>query len=232
MIKHASNSFLAAKISFINAVAQICDRVGADVLKVSEGMGLDKRIGRQFLDAGVGYGGSCFPKDVDAFIRLSERSGYDFPLLKEVRGINDQQRRWFVRLIEEKLWNIKGKTIGVWGLAFKPNTDDIRNAASLEIIKLLQAEGAKIRVFDPQAMDNARKLLGKVTFCNSAYSVAEGCDCLLLLTEWPEFKEVDFVQVRDAMRQTVIFDGRNFLDAEHLRNIGFEYFGIGRGKGL
>ena len=213
MIKHASNSFLAAKISFINAVAQICDRVGADVLKVAEGMGLDKRIGRQFLDAGVGYGGSCFPKDVDAFIRLSEKNGYEFSLLKEVRRVNDHQRHWFVRLVEEKLWNIKDKTIGVWGLAFKPNTDDIRNAAALEIIRLLQAEGAKIRAYDPKAMENSRKVLSRVTFCNNAYAAAEGCDCLLLLTEWPEFKDVDFVQIRDAMRQTVIFDGRNFLDA-------------------
>jgi len=232
MIKHASNSFLATKISFINAVAQICDRVGADVLKVAEGMGLDKRIGRQFLDAGVGYGGSCFPKDVDAFIRVGEKSGYEFTILKEVRRINEDQRHWFVRLIEEKLWNIKDKTIGVLGVAFKPNTDDIRNAAALEIIQLLQAEGAKIRVFDPKALDNAKKILSKVTFCNNAYTVAEGCDCLLLLTEWPEFKEIDFVQIRDLMRQTVIFDGRNFLDAAYLRGIGFEYFGTGRGKAI
>jgi len=232
MIKHASNSFLATKISFINAVAQICDRVGADVLKVAEGMGLDKRIGRQFLDAGVGYGGSCFPKDVDAFIRLSERNGYDFSLLKDVRQINEQQRHWFVHYIEEKLWNIKDKAIGVWGLAFKPNTDDIRSAAALEIIQLLQAEGARIRVYDPKAMENAKKVLRGVTFCDNAYTVAEGCDCLLLLTEWPEFKDIDFVQIRDAMRQTVIFDGRNFLDAAHLRGIGFEYFGTGRGKSL
>ena len=232
MIKHASNSFLATKISFINAVAQICDRVGADVLKVAEGMGLDKRIGRQFLDAGVGYGGSCFPKDVDAFIRVGEKSGYEFTILKEVRRINEDQRHWFVRLIEEKLWNIKDKTIGVLGVAFKPNTDDIRNAAALEIIQLLQAEGAKIRVFDPKALDNAKKTLRKVTFCSNAYTVAEGCDCLLLLTEWPEFKEIDFVQIRDLMRQTVIFDGRNFLDAAYLRGIGFEYFGTGRGKAI
>jgi len=163
---------------------------------------------------------------------LSEKSGYDFSLLKEVRRINDHQRHWFVRLVEEKLWNIKGKTIGVWGLAFKPNTDDIRNAAALEIIHLLQAEGAKIRAYDPKAMDNARKLLSRVTYCNNAYTVAKGCDCLLLLTEWPEFKDIDFVKIRDAMRQTVIFDGRNFLDAAHLRDIGFEYFGIGRGKVL
>jgi UDPglucose 6-dehydrogenase len=230
IIKHASNSFLAAKISFINGVAQICDRVGADVLKVAEGMGLDKRIGRQFLNAGIGYGGSCFPKEIDAFIRLSERSGYEFSLLKEVRHVNDNQRHWFVRHIEEKLWNIKGKTIGVWGLAFKPNTDDIRNAASLEIIRLLQAEGAKIKAYDPKASENAKKVLRNVVFCGSAYAAAEGCDCLLLLTEWPEFRDIDFAQVRDAMDQTVIFDGRNFLDAGRLRDLGFEYFGVGRGR--
>ncbi|MDE2028041.1 MAG: UDP-glucose/GDP-mannose dehydrogenase family protein, partial [Candidatus Omnitrophica bacterium] len=228
-----SNSFLAAKISFINAVAQICDRVGADVLKVAEGMGLDKRIGRQFLDAGVGYGGSCFPKDVDAFIRVGEKSGYEFALLREVRRINEAQRHWFVRHIEEKLWNIKDKMIGVWGLAFKPNTDDIRSAAALEIIQLLQAEGARIRAYDPKAMDNARKVLSRNTvFCDSPYAVAEGCDCLLLLTEWPEFADIDFVQIRDAMSQTVIFDGRNFLDGTALRDLGFEYFGVGRGKSL
>ena len=232
MIKHASNSFLATKISFINAVAQICDRVGADVLKVAQGMGLDKRIGRQFLDAGIGYGGSCFPKDVDAFIRLSEKNGYDFPLLKEVRRINDWQRRWFVHLIEEKLWNIKDKTIGIWGIAFKPNTDDVRNAAAIEIVHMLQAEGARVRVYDPQAMDNARHVLKGVVFCSDPYAVARDCDCLLLLTQWQEFKDVDFVRVREAMRQSVIFDGRNFFDGENLRRIGFEYFAIGRGRSV
>ncbi|MBI3601312.1 MAG: UDP-glucose/GDP-mannose dehydrogenase family protein [Candidatus Omnitrophica bacterium] len=232
IIKHASNSFLTTKISFINAVAQICDRVGADVLKVAEGMGLDKRIGRQFLDAGIGYGGSCFPKDVDSFIHLGEKNGYDFALLKEVRRINDWQRRWFVRLIEEKLWNIKDKTIGVWGIAFKPNTDDIRNAAAIEIVRMLQAERARVRLYDPKAMDNARHVLKGVTFCDDPYAATQGCDCLLLLTEWQEFKDVDFIQVHEAMRQAVIFDGRNFLDAEHLRRMGFEYFAIGRGRSV
>ena len=230
MIKHASNSFLATKISFINAVAQLCDRVGADVIKVAEGMGLDKRIGRQFLDAGIGYGGSCFPKDVDAFIRLSEKSGYDFGLLKEVRRINDNQRQSFLHLIEEKLWNLKDKTIGIWGLAFKPNTDDMRNAASLEIIAKLKLEGAKVKVYDPKSMTNASSMLKGVTLCNDPYSVAEDADALLLLTEWPEFKEVNFIQVRDSMRQAVIFDGRNMLDGESLINMGFDYFGIGRGR--
>ncbi len=230
MIKHASNSFLATKISFINAVAQMCDRVGADVLKVAEGMGLDKRIGRQFLDAGIGYGGSCFPKDVDSFIRLGEKSGYDFGLLKEVRRINENQRQRFLQLIEEKLWNIKDKTIGVWGLAFKPNTDDMRSAASLEIIAKLKSEGAKVKAYDPKSMHNAASMLKGVVLCDNPYSVAEDADALLLLTEWPEFKEVDFTLVRDSMRQAVIFDGRNMFDADELKGMGFDYFGIGRGR--
>ena len=230
MIKHASNSFLATKISFINAVAQVCDRVGADVLKVAEGMGLDKRIGRQFLDAGIGYGGSCFPKDVDAFVRLSEKSGYDFALLKSVRLINDEQRRWFVRFIEEKLWNIKDKTIGVWGIAFKPNTDDIRNSAAIEIIRMLQAEGAKIKAYDPKASEHAEKELRGVKLCEDAYEAAEDCDCLILLTEWAEFRDINFRQVQAAMRQPVVFDGRNFLDPKVMEELGFEYYGIGRGK--
>jgi len=230
MIKHASNSFLATKISFINAVAQMCDRVGADVLMVAEGMGLDKRIGRQFLDAGIGYGGSCFPKDVDAFIRLSEKSGYDFGLLKEVRKINENQKEDFLHLVEEKLWNLKDKTIGIWGLAFKPNTDDMRNAASLDFIAKLKAEGAKIKVYDPKAMKNAKIMLKGVVLCDNPYSVAEDADALLLITEWPEFKDVNFIQVRDAMRQAVIFDGRNMLDGEKLKSLGFDYYGIGRGR--
>ncbi len=230
MIKHASNSFLATKISFINAVSQICDRVGADVLMVAEGMGLDKRIGRQFLDAGIGYGGSCFPKDVDAFVRLSEKSGYDFSLLKSVRLINDEQRRWFVRFIEEKLWNIKDKTIGVWGVAFKPNTDDIRNSAAIEIIRMLQAEGAKIKAYDPKALEHAHRELKGVKLCEDAYEAAEDCDCLVLLTEWAEFRDINFRQVQAAMRQPVVFDGRNFLDPNMMEELGFEYYGIGRGK--
>jgi UDPglucose 6-dehydrogenase len=231
MIKHASNSFLATKISFINAVSQICSCVGADVLKVAEGMGFDKRIGRQFLDAGIGYGGSCFPKDVDAFIRLSEKSGYDFKLLREVRNINEHQKQSFVKLIEEKLWNLHGKTIGVLGLAFKANTDDMRSAASLDIINALQKEGAKIRAYDPKAMENAKKILKGVTYCADPYSVAKGCDCLLLLTEWEEeFSKLNMPKIAQSMRQAVIFDGRNFYDPLDMEKAGFEYFGIGRGQ--
>ena len=230
MIKHASNSFLATKISFINAIAQICDHVGADVLKVAEGMGMDHRIGRSFLNAGIGYGGSCFPKDVDAFIRLSEKNGYDFTLLKEVRHVNEAQKAAFIKLIEDKLWIIKNKVIGVLGLAFKPDTDDMRNAPSIDIIQALQKEGAKIKAYDPEAMPNAKNVLTHVSFCKDAYSTVQGCDCLLVLTEWDEFKNLDFKKIRKLMRQTVIFDGRNLYHGQQLEKLGFEYFGIGRGK--
>lgn len=229
MIKHASNSFLATKISFINSVAQICERVGADVEKVAEGMGYDKRIGRAFLNAGVGYGGSCFPKDVDAFVRLAEKSGYDFKILKSVREVNEEQKAWFTRHIEDKLWIVKDKTIAVWGLAFKKDTDDMRSAASLTVIEALQDEGARIQVYDPQAMPNAKKMLKGIKFCADPYAAAKGADCLLLLTEWDEFKKLDFVKTRDLMRQAVIFDGRNFLDSKALGDLGYEYYGIGRG---
>jgi UDPglucose 6-dehydrogenase len=230
MIKHASNSFLATKISFINSVSQICDRVGADVLQVAEGMGYDKRIGRAFLNAGIGYGGSCFPKDVDAFVRLAEKSGYDFKVLRSVREVNELQKAAFIHLIEDKLWIIKDKTIAVWGLAFKSNTDDMRSAASLDIIRALQAEGAQVQAYDPKAMDNARHELKGVKFCSSATAAAKGADCLLLLTEWDEFRQADFAKVGASMRQAVIFDGRNFLDGKALTGLGFEYHGIGRGK--
>ncbi|HSV43416.1 MAG TPA: nucleotide sugar dehydrogenase, partial [Candidatus Bathyarchaeia archaeon] len=230
IIKHASNSFLATKISFANALSQICSRVGADVLKVVEGMGYDSRIGRSFLNAGIGYGGSCFPKDVDAFLRLSEKSGYDFQLLREVRNINEDQKKQFLRLIEDKLWIVKDKTIGVLGLAFKSDTDDMRSAPSIDIIHGLVAEGARVKAYDPQAMENAKKIFKKdVTFCKDVYSMVKNCDCLLLLTEWKEFKEIDFKRVGQLMRQAIIFDGRNFYADQHLDRLGFEYYGIGRG---
>lgn len=230
IIKHASNSFLATKISFANALAQICDRVGADVLKVVEGMGYDKRIGRSFLSAGVGYGGSCFPKDVDAFIRLSEKSGYDFSLLKEVRAVNDGQKRSFLHLMEDKLWILKEKTIGILGLAFKPDTDDMRCAPSIDIIHGLMAEGAHVRVYDPKAMDNAKKIFKTgVVFSQDVYSMAKGCDCLVLLTEWEEFRNIDFKRLAKMMHQTILFDGRNFYVSKDIKKYGFEYYGIGRG---
>jgi len=231
MIKHASNSFLAMKISFINAVAQICDRVGADVLKVAEGMGYDKRIGRAFLNAGIGYGGSCFPKDVDAFVRLSEKNGYEFALLKEVRSINEFQKQSFVKLIEDKLWILKDKVIGVLGLAFKPETDDMRCAASIDIIKGLQAQGANIKAYDPVAMDKAKEIFKGVQFCKDAYAAARGSDCLLLITEWEIFKRLNFKRIKNSMRHAMIFDGRNMYDKKTMETLGFEYFGVGRGHG-
>lgn len=228
LIKHASNSFLATKISFINAISQICQNVGADILKVAEGMGLDKRIGRGFLDAGVGFGGSCFPKDVDAFIRLSEKSGCDFSLLKEVKNINEEQKKSFVKLIEHNLWILKGKIIGILGLAFKPGTDDMRNAPSIDIIKMLQLEGAKIKVFDPQANLKAKEFIKGVEFCNGPYEVAKGSDCLAIITEWNEFKELDFCKIKRLLKQPIIFDGRNICDSQKMKKLGFKYFCIGR----
>jgi len=195
LIKHASNSFLATKISFINAISRICNHLDADVLKVAEGMGYDKRIGQAFLNAGVGYGGSCFPKDVDAFIRISDKSGYSFNLLKEVRNINEEQKTSFVHLIEDKLWIVKNKVIGVLGLAFKPDTDDMRSAPAISIINTLQHEGAMVRAYDPVAMPNAKQILKNVTYCKDPYTTAKGCDCLLLLTEWDEFKKLNFKKI-------------------------------------
>lgn len=228
LIKHASNSFLALKISFINAVAHLCDLVGADVTKVADGMGLDARIQRAFLNAGVGYGGSCFGKDLDAFIHIAEKLGYDFKLLKDVVQINADQHRSFVKKLTSVLWNLPGKVVGILGLSFKPDTDDLREAPSLKIIQLLQQEGAKIRAYDPQAMPQAKALLKGVTFCKDAYEVARGADCLALVTEWQEFRELDFVLIKKLMRQPVIIDGRNLYDPDRMRRLGFRYAGMGR----
>lgn len=228
LIKHASNSFLAAKISFINAVARICDKVGADVIEVAQGMGLDKRIGAAFLNSGVGYGGSCFPKDLDAFISISEKLGYSFDLLKAVKEINEQQKDFFLSKIKDVLWIIKNKTIGVLGLSFKPNTDDIRNAPSIDIIRALQQEGARIRTYDPCAMEKARHILKNVKFCQDPYEVCRGSDCLLIVSEWDEFKELDFNRIKRLLKRPLIFDGRNIYDPQKLTKLGFSYIGIGR----
>jgi UDPglucose 6-dehydrogenase len=228
LIKHASNSFLATKISFINAISQITERVGADIIKVAEGMGYDKRIGRSFLDAGIGYGGACLPKDLDAFVKISEKAGYDFQLLKAVKKINEQQKKFFVKKIEDTLWILKDKTIGILGLAFKPGTDDMRNAPSVEIIRALQAEGAKVKAFDPQAMEKAKGILRDVKFCKDIYEVAKGSDCLVIITEWNEFREVDFNKIKRLLRQPIIIDGRNIYDPDKLRELGFKYISIGR----
>ncbi len=228
LIKHASNSFLATKISFINTISRICEKVGADVEEVAEGMGMDKRIGPSFLDAGIGYGGSCFPKDVDAFITIAEKLGCSFDLLKAVKEVNQQQKAFFLNKIKGLLWIIKDKTIGILGLSFKPNTDDIRNAPSIDIIQALQSEGAKIKVYDPSAMEKAAELLNKVKFCKDPYEVCRGSDCLLIVTEWDEFKELDFSKVKKMLRRPFIIDGRNIYEPERMAKLGFTYAGIGR----
>jgi UDPglucose 6-dehydrogenase len=228
LIKHASNAFLATKVSFINALSQICDKVGADVAEVAQGMGLDKRIGRAFLNAGIGYGGSCFPKDLDAFIHISEKIGYDFGLLKEVKSINEEQKSFILKKIKNVLWIIKDKTIGVLGLSFKPDTDDIRNAPAMDLICALQSEGAKIRVYDPQAMEKAKPVLGQVKFCKDSYDACKGSDCLLVVTEWNEFKELDFSRVKKLLKRPLLIDGRNMYEPQALQKSGFTYVGIGR----
>ncbi|TET78536.1 UDP-glucose/GDP-mannose dehydrogenase family protein [candidate division TA06 bacterium] len=228
IIKHASNSFLSMKISFINAISIICEMAGADVLKVAEGVGTDKRIGRAFLDAGVGFGGFCFPKDIRAFVRIAEKLGYDFKLLKEVERINEEQKERFVAKVKEVLWNLSGKTIGVLGLAFKPNTDDMRYAPSLDIINGLLSEGAKVKAYDPAAMDAAKKLLNNVEFCKDPYDTAKDADALALVTEWEEFEKLDLEKLKTVMRSPVLIDGRNVFDPETIQKLGFVYKGMGR----
>jgi UDPglucose 6-dehydrogenase len=228
LIKHASNSFLSTKISFMNALSIICEQSGGDVTKVAEGMGLDKRIGRDFLDAGAGFGGFCFPKDLKAFIGISAKLGYDFRLLKEVENINEEQMLRIVKKTEELLWNLRGKKVGVLGLAFKPNTDDMRFAPSITIINQLVSEGASVKAYDPVAMERAKKIMPDIDYCDNAYEVAEGVDAVILVTEWTEFTEMDLPKVKKAMRQPVFVDGRNVFDPEKMKKLGFIYSGIGR----
>jgi UDPglucose 6-dehydrogenase len=229
LIKHASNAFLATKISFINAISRICDAVGADVVEVSKGIGLDKRIGANFLNAGIGYGGSCFPKDLDAFINIGAKVGYNFELLKAVKNINEEQRVFILKKIKDALWILKDKTVTVLGLAFKPDTDDIRNAPALDLIKALKTDGAKLNLYDPEAIPKAKAILGKAKFCKDAYEACKGSDCLLIVTEWDEFKELDFKKIKKLMKRPLIIDGRNIYEPKNLQNLGFTYIGVGRG---
>ncbi|MBN1385125.1 MAG: UDP-glucose/GDP-mannose dehydrogenase family protein [Elusimicrobia bacterium] len=228
IIKHASNSFLATKISFINAVANICERCGADVEKVAEGMGLDKRIGRSFLNAGIGFGGFCFPKDLEAFLWISKKLGYNFELLKNVKEINEKQKQHLVKKIEDTLWVIKGKTIGILGLAFKPNTDDMRFAPSIDIINSLQSEGARIKAYDSKAKERAKEILENVIYCSNPYEAAKGSDCLAILTEWDEVKKIDLKKIKKLMKHPIIIDGRNVFDPDKMKKMGFLYKSIGR----
>ncbi len=229
LIKHASNSFLAAKISFINSVANVCEKTGADIEMVAKGMGLDKRIGPSFLNAGIGYGGFCFPKDVEAFIAISEKNGYDFKILKEVQDVNKFQKENFVKTVEDALWNLNGKTIGILGLAFKPNTDDMRFAPSIDIVNALLKEGAKVKAFDPEAMERAKTIFGdKIEYCKDKYEVAEQADAVLFLTEWKQFVEIDLDKMKKSMKQFFVFDGRNIFKPKAMRAKGFKYESIGR----
>ena len=231
LIKHAANSFLALKISYINALSEICEATGADVLKVADGIGTDKRIGRSFLNAGLGYGGSCFPKDIAAFIAISDQLGTPFTLLKEVQKINERQLDRFLEGIREALWVLKDKQLAVWGLSFKPNTDDVRSSVAINLVERIVAEGAKVVAYDPKAMDKARELpfADKITFANSAMEAAAGAEALIIATEWPEFAAIDLAELRDKMRTPLIFDGRNLIDPVAAASFGFQYRGIGRG---
>ncbi|HEY2082015.1 MAG TPA: UDP-glucose/GDP-mannose dehydrogenase family protein [Verrucomicrobiae bacterium] len=228
LIKHASNSFLALKISYINAIAVICEATGANVQEVANGMGMDERIGRRFLNASLGFGGSCFPKDLSAFIKIAEQLRYDFGLLKEVQRINAQQMDRFVKKISDTVWVLKGKTIGVLGLAFKQNTDDVRMSPAIELCQRLQKEGATLRVHDPKAMDKAKALLQNVTYVDDMNEVAEGCDALVIATEWEEFKKLDLERARKALSHPILFDGRNLFDPAEMERLGFIYKSIGR----
>jgi UDPglucose 6-dehydrogenase len=228
LIKHASNSFLALKISYINAISVICEATGANVQEVANGMGMDERIGRRFLNASLGFGGSCFPKDLSAFIKIAEQLRYDFGLLKEVQRINAEQMDRFVKKISDTVWVLKGKTIGVLGLAFKQNTDDVRMSPAIELCQRLQKEGATLRVHDPKAMDKAKELLKNVTFVEDMNAVAEGCDALVIATEWEEFKKLDLERARKALSHPILFDGRNLFDPVEMERLGFIYKSIGR----
>ncbi len=228
MIKYASNAFLATKISFINEIANICEALGADVKEVAAGMGYDPRIGKHFLNAGLGWGGSCFPKDVRALAYMATVQGKHPQLLQSVMDINKYQRRQVILKTRELLGSMKGKTIGLLGLAFKPNTDDMRDAPSVEIARALQAEGATIKGYDPVAMHIAERMMPGVQMCANAYEVAQDVDALVVCTEWNEFKQLDLARLKTSMRKPVMVDGRNLYDPKRLKELGFEYRGMGR----
>jgi UDPglucose 6-dehydrogenase len=228
LIKHASNSFLAVKISYANMIADLCEKVGADIEEVVHAMGLDPRIGPQFLNAGLGFGGFCLPKDVQAFVRLAERSGVSFGILKEAESVNKRRVDLFIEKVRQALWVIKDKQVGILGLAFKANTDDIRFAPSLRVIERLLAEGTQVCAYDREAMDKTSAIFPQVEFCREPHDVARKADALLILTEWPEFRQLDWKRVYDAMSRPLIVDGRNLLDPATMMELGFEYHSFGR----
>ena len=218
---------MATKISFINSIAIICDKVGADILKVQEGLGLDPRIGKSFLQAGLGYGGSCFPKDTQALIAFAKRQNYDFDFLKQVDRINKEQINYLVSKLEKVLGNLKNKTIAILGLAFKPDTDDLREARSLLLMQQLLAKKARVRAHDPVAIVNAQKLIKETVYSDNVYQSLKGAEALLLVTEWPQYSKLDFLKIKKIMKKPIIIDGRNFLPKERLKKLGFIYEGIG-----
>ena len=228
LIKHAANSFLALKISYINAIANVCEAAGANVQEVAQGIGLDERIGRRFLNAGIGFGGSCFPKDLSAFIKIAEQIGYDFKLLKEVQRINADQMERFVKKITDTLWVLKDKKIGVLGLAFKQNTDDVRSSPAIDLCQRLLKDGATLRVHDPKAMEKAKSLLPTVTYVDDMNAVADGCDALVIATEWDEFKQLDLARAKKGLTHPIMFDGRNLFDPAAMEKLGWIYKSVGR----
>src|SRR6478609_2752164 len=230
LIKHCANSFLALKISYINAVSGICEASGADVEKVADGIGMDHRIGRDFLNAGIGYGGSCFPKDIAAFIAISEQLGKPFTLLKEVQRINEGQKARFLKTIRDTLWVLREKRIAVWGLTFKPDTDDVRSSVAIEVVEQLLREGAHVVAYDPKGMHKARsiKAIADAEFASSALEAVTDAEALIIATDWNEFANVDLALLKDKMRTPIVFDGRNLLDPETMRQFGFSYYSVGR----
>ena len=230
LIKHCANSFLALKISYINAVSAICEASGADVEKVADGIGMDHRIGRDFLNAGIGYGGSCFPKDIAAFIAISQQLGTPFNLLKEVQRINEDQKTRFLKTIRETLWVLREKRLAVWGLTFKPDTDDVRSSVAIELVELLLREGAHVVAYDPKGMHKARaiKAIADAEFASSALEAASDAEALVIATDWNEFANVDLAVLKEKMRTPIVFDGRNLLHPETMRQFGFQYYSIGR----
>jgi len=232
LIKHAANAFLALKISFINMVADLCDATGADVVDLARGIGLDPRIGPHFLQAGIGFGGYCLPKDLRAFIHVAQERNVDFSLLDVVERINRSRVELFIQKVKKALWVLKDKRLAIWGLSFKPQTDDIREAPSLHIVRGLLDEGARLRLFDPEAIEAFRQQVPpgeQVYYANDLYEAVHGTDALLLLTEWEEFLSADFAQIKQLMELPIIIDGRNVLDSQRLKSLGFEYHGMGRG---
>ncbi|REA64477.1 UDP-glucose 6-dehydrogenase [Dyadobacter luteus] len=229
MTKYAANSFLALKITFMNEIANLCEKVGANVDDIRRGIGTDSRIGKRFLFAGIGYGGSCFPKDVQALAKTSADYGYDFRTLRSVMAVNDDQKKKLLPIVNDYFsGDLKGKTIAVWGLAFKPYTDDIREAPALENIKALLDAGANITVYDPEAMDNVKKLIPGITYCHTAYAALDDADALMIFTEWPQFRTPDFEKMGKLLKEKVIFDGRNLYELDTMKDQGFTYYSIGR----